>query len=69
MSRRRKPYIYCGDGVKDVISPAVRIGERPRDAAAVEPPEEGEAPGETPGEALGGGEGPRKAPGEGPTLR
>ena len=56
MSRGRRPYIYCGDGVKDVISPAVRIGERPRGAAVVEPPEEpGEAPGEGPHEVLGKG--------------
>ena len=57
MSRGRKPCIYCGgDGVYP-ISARVSIGDR-RLGAAVEPPEEGEAPGEV--------EAPREAPGEGP---
>ena len=53
MSRRRKPYIYCGDGVYP-ISPRLIIGERR--IAAAEAPEVGEAPGEA------------EAPGEGPPL-
>ena len=57
MSRGLKPYIYCcGDGVYP-ISARVSVGDR-RLGLAVEPPEEGEAPGEV--------EAPREAPGEGP---
>ena len=56
MSRRRKPYIYCGDGVYP-ISPRLIIGERR--IAAAEAPEVGESP-EARGEA--------EAPAEGPPL-
>ena len=55
MSRRPKPYIYCGDGDGvNPISPRLIIGERRIGAA--EAPEEGEAPGEA------------EAPGEGPPV-